>query len=358
MSIYKRGRIYWSRIEHEGVVHQQSLRTKSKNVAIQLEAAIKTALVKGEYLTVKSCPTLKEFEQRFFTHLRLTVKPRTLVFYQEQYDVLLKSTLADRRLSMIDVAAVDEMKQWRAAQGVAVATVNHVVRTLRRVLHQAEDWHLITRAPKLKLLPGENQRDYVLSNDEVTRLIEFAREGYPKSQFQYVIPVLVDTGLRITEACHLKRSDIWLGQSPHLTVTEGKSRYAKRDVPLTARAIAAIEAAWSKSKCPYVFTANGNRRPMTRHYATQQFRLLADALNMKDAVLHSCRHTFCTRLGESGCQAFEIQKLAGHSSIIISQRYVHQGTKVMQDAIRRMEELSKRPDEVEQEGRAGESETF
>jgi site-specific recombinase XerD len=30
-----------------------------------------------------------------------------------------------------------------------------------------------------------------------------------------------------------------------------------------------------------------------------------------------------TRLAESGADAFAIQKIAGHSSILISQRYVH-----------------------------------
>lgn len=41
-------------------------------------------------------------------------------------------------------------------------------------------------------------------------------------------------------------------------------------------------------------------------------------------VLHSLRHTFCTRLGEAGAEAFLIQKLAGHHSVTVSERYVHQ----------------------------------
>ncbi|MGF7178889.1 tyrosine-type recombinase/integrase [Tunturiibacter psychrotolerans] len=42
-----------------------------------------------------------------------------------------------------------------------------------------------------------------------------------------------------------------------------------------------------------------------------------------DFVLHSLRHTALTRLGEAGADAFTIMKLAGHSSVTISQRYVH-----------------------------------
>jgi len=42
-----------------------------------------------------------------------------------------------------------------------------------------------------------------------------------------------------------------------------------------------------------------------------------------DFVLHSLRHTILNRLGESGVDAFTIMRIAGHSSIVVSQRYVH-----------------------------------
>ena len=40
-------------------------------------------------------------------------------------------------------------------------------------------------------------------------------------------------------------------------------------------------------------------------------------------VLYSLRHTFLTRLGESGCDVWTLARIAGHSSIGISSRYVH-----------------------------------
>jgi Phage integrase family len=40
-------------------------------------------------------------------------------------------------------------------------------------------------------------------------------------------------------------------------------------------------------------------------------------------VLYSLRHTFRTRLGDSGCDAWTLARIAGHSSISISSRYVH-----------------------------------
>jgi site-specific recombinase XerD len=42
-----------------------------------------------------------------------------------------------------------------------------------------------------------------------------------------------------------------------------------------------------------------------------------------DFELHSLRHTFGTRLWEFGADAFTIMRLMGHSTVTVSQRYVH-----------------------------------
>ena len=44
-----------------------------------------------------------------------------------------------------------------------------------------------------------------------------------------------------------------------------------------------------------------------------------------------------TRLGESGSEAFAIQKIAGHSSVLISQRYVHPTPALIENAFDRLE---------------------
>jgi hypothetical protein len=40
-------------------------------------------------------------------------------------------------------------------------------------------------------------------------------------------------------------------------------------------------------------------------------------------VLYDLRHTFLTRLGESGCDAWTLARIAGHSNVSMSSRYVH-----------------------------------
>jgi integrase len=53
-------------------------------------------------------------------------------------------------------------------------------------------------------------------------------------------------------------------------------------------------------------------------------------------VLHSLRHTFLTRLGQSGCDVWTLACFAGYSSIAISARYVHPSEDAVLEATERL----------------------
>jgi integrase len=53
-------------------------------------------------------------------------------------------------------------------------------------------------------------------------------------------------------------------------------------------------------------------------------------------VLYSLRHTFLTRLGKAGCDAWTLARIAGHSSIAISVRYVHPSEDAVMNVFSRM----------------------
>ena len=114
--------------------------------------------------------------------------------------------LAGSKLHKIDADLLERFKQSRLLEGVARITVNHSLRTLRRVLNIAKEWKLIREVPEVQLLDDENQRDYVIDDETVNKMVNWVRERYPKSTFHLLLPFLVDTGLRISEACNLKKS--------------------------------------------------------------------------------------------------------------------------------------------------------
>lgn len=105
-----------------------------------------------------------------------------------------------------------------------------------------------------------------------------------------------------------------------------------------------------KSKSPQVFAQNAQAplRGTSVAYLHAKVRVVlessleqhqsAGSLGFPTAfVLHSLRHTFCTRLGEAGTEAFLIQRLAGHHSVTVSERYVHPRPEPAVLAIRRLD---------------------
>jgi integrase len=95
---------------------------------------------------------------------------------------------------------------------------------------------------------------------------------------------------------------------------------------MSPRVRALLERRWELAKKPlegWVWasaTASGHIEPSTIKKQHQRALRLSGA---RPFVLYSLRHTFLTRLGEAGCDAWTLARIAGHSSISISARYVH-----------------------------------
>jgi integrase len=326
VSLYRRGNIWWSRIEWRGQVLQRSTKVSNKSAARDIEATWRVGLAKGEagILDHSATPTLKEFQTRFFEYLPAHVSSRTVGFYKDSFAPLVNfRPLAVAKLNHIDADLLDRFVAHRIKGQIMPATINGSLRTLRRALHLAKDWKLVAHVPKIKLLPGERTREFVFTQDGQEKFLD----AIPKLNMLWLlVSFLIDTGLRLSEALNLVWADVSIEplKRGSVYVAKGKSKYAKRTVPLTDTARIMLIEARKRSKGQFVFTSAGGRRKMSRHWASEQFRDVRDKLGLPwDCVIHSCRHTFCTRLGDSGVDAFTIQKLAGHSSITISQRYVH-----------------------------------
>ena len=109
-------------------------------------------------------------------------------------------------------------------------------------------------------------------------------------------------------------------------------------VPLTDRAAEILKKRHERSE---VVFRNLDGAPFYHTWLDQQHAAVRATLKLPaDFVLHSLRHTFGTRLGESGADAFTIMKLMGHSTITVSQKHVHPSTDAMKAAIRGMSEAA------------------
>jgi integrase len=158
--------------------------------------------------------------------------------------------------------------------------------------------------------------------------------------------LMLDTALRSGEAVRLLWTDLHLkaainARHGYLTVREGGSKKRGRTVQLTPRVAEMLLARRQVTKSVFVFPGTSPEAAILTSSLDQQHNRVREALKFpKDFVIHSLRHTMLTRLGEAGADAFTIQRIAGHSSVTVSQRYVHPSEESAGRALERLDALN------------------
>ena len=344
MSIFKRGRIYWYKFTFNGEAIRESTRQTNQHTARDMESAHRTSLAKGEVgiRDKKRVTTLAEFcDNRFEPWAKATFGKSSPKTWLDFYRVGLRAArnyrpLAGLRLDEITSERAAEFAAYRQSQGLQVSTVNSSLRVLRRMLRLAAEWGELQSAPTIKRLPGERHRERVVSYDEEARYLAAASELLAS-----VATVLIDTGTRPEECYRLRWESItWVnGRNGTLLVTHGKTAAARRVLPMTPRVRAILEGRWERTGRPLegwvwpAATLSGHVEPSS---LKKQHRKALRLAGVRPFVLYSLRHTFLTRLGESGCDAWTLARIAGHSSIAISSRYVHPSEDAVLSAMSRM----------------------
>jgi integrase len=156
-----------------------------------------------------------------------------------------------------------------------------------------------------------------------------------------VAEVLVDTGLRPEECFCLRWESLtWTnGRHGTLLVTHGKTAAARRVLPMTPRVRKILESRWECTGKPlegWVWPAPTRSRHLEGSSLKKQHAKALKASKVRPFVLYSLRHTFLTRLGESGCDAWTLARIAGHSSVAMSTRYVHPSEDAVLAAVERL----------------------
>jgi hypothetical protein len=108
---------------------------------------------------------------------------------------------------------------------------------------------------------------------------------------------------------------------------------------MTPRARTILENRWSAAGRPpvgWIWPAPTKAGHVNHSSVKKQHAKALKLSGVRPFVLYSLRHTFLTRLGESGCDAWTLARVAGHSSVAISSRYVHPSEDAVLAAISRL----------------------
>jgi integrase len=333
---------YWYRFMWEGKLIRESTKQGNDRVARQMESAHRTSLAKGEVgiRERKPSPTLTEFMSHTFqpwVEATFREKPRTAVWYRGGIRRISEfGLLAKARLNEITAETVHAYIVKRQTNGLNITSINREMQILRRILRLAVEWGAVESTTKVRLLPGEKRRERVLSIDEESRYLAAAHEPLAA-----IASVLADSGLRPDEAYRMRWESVtWInGRHGTFLVTQGKTAAARRVLPMTPRVRAILESRWEAAGKPldgWIWSAPTRSGHVESSSLRKQHQNALRTCKVRPFVLYSLRHSFLTRLAESGCDVWTLSRIAGHASLTMSQRYIHPSQDAVLDAMARL----------------------
>ncbi len=363
--VYKRGEVWWYKFTWNGELIRESTKQGNKRIAGQIESAHKTSLAKGEVglRDKKYIPTLKDFlTLDFFPFIeaRFTDKPNTLDYYKNGVRGLNAfEPLAGATLDTITADKIGAYVAKLREEGFAVGSINRRLEVLRRAFKLAAEWGKVEKVlPKVEMLPGETHRDRVLSDEEETRYLDAATgigngielayqsalKGIratmrgeepikPEDPFTLrdAAALLMDCALRPDELFRLRWEQI---RDDALNVTFGKTKNARRTIPLTPRAAAFLEMRRAVAKTEWVFPAPTRSGHIGKSTLKKRHANACKLAEVPYFVLYTFRHTCLTRWAEY-MDPYTLAYLAGHSDFSTTRRYVHPQAHTIRDAMAR-----------------------
>jgi len=345
--IYKlTGRKYYRvKFQFKGETIHKCTRATDAKTARSIEATLRSELAKGNWgiLELKPAPTLAEFLKKDFlpfTRTRFASKAKTLAYYQYGVDRLCTSDLAKFRIT--EITGKDATQFAARYASFSASTINCGLRTLRRALNLAFEWGKLDKPVRIPLAKGERQRSRVLTDAEIKLYLDNCRQPWKDAA-----TLILGTGMRPGEVYRLRWEFVLLnGSGGLIQVSEGKSKSARRLLPMVPDVYRMLKDRHETQGKPaegWVFptTARGGHLEQgtgkTQHSAaiakvnaeTAKTNAKRESAGEKPLPLplpafepYVMRHTALTFMSPF-CDAFTLARIAGHSSITITQRYCH-----------------------------------
>lgn len=271
---------------------------------------------------------------RYRIHLQLekSLQPNTVEAYLGDVNKLVAFLGDVERLLSVGLEDLREFLAVIADVGVNARSQARIVSSLRSFYgfllldgYISEDPTELLRSPKIGVrLPDVLTLQEI---DDIINAIDLATNEGQRNRA--MIEVLYSCGLRVSELCALRLSDLYLDEQFIRVTGKGDKQ---RLVPISSRAIAELEAYFlDRNRIPikrgyedYVFISERLKKPLSRITVFHHIKELVSQVGIKKSVSpHTFRHSFATHLLEGGANLRVIQMMLGHESISTTEIYTH-----------------------------------
>ena len=206
---------------------------------------------------------------------------------------------------------VDRMQD----EGLTANSVNKDIGHLSQILNTVSEAHELELPPvfaKLRLTEDRRSQRAAFETDWiVTRLLADGALGGLNTEARLIVLCMVETGLRLGEACNLDRSMIRLdGDIPHVDIRPTDERrlktpYSERMVPLIGVSLEALQQA--PSGFPRYADSASGLSALVNKFMRDKGLMPSD-----NHTLYSLRHSFADRLTATDASDMVHTALMGH----------------------------------------------
>ncbi|MBL8446157.1 MAG: site-specific integrase [Zoogloeaceae bacterium] len=306
---------------------RQSAGTEIREDAQALLAKLKLEAYRAAHFGIKPERSWQEAVVRYLT-VKATL--RSIGEVRRNF-VKLDPYLGHLTLNQINGDVVWRVVEGEMKRNKKPASINRYLAQIRGVLRMARDeWQWIDSVPKIRLLPGEVERDRWLTFEEADRLVRACPD-----HLAAVVRFALATGCRAKEITglewgrvDLQRKTAWLDRTKNGT---------PRGVPLNADAVRVLVEQIGKHP-QYCFTYRG--QPYAYQISNKGWRKAVERAGIEDLRFHDLRHTWASWHRQAGTSCDELKDLGGWKSRSMVDRYAKFATDNLRSAAARIERRS------------------
>lgn len=275
-------------------------------------------------------PTLKAFYTTYFLpHVKQ--RKRSWRSDEQLFKLRILPKFGHVRIDQLSRHEVQVFHGVLKANGLAPATADHHLKVLRHAMNLAVDFGLIERNPlaRIKLFNEDNRVENVLSEEQLKALVKVLEEDDSRPVC-LIAQFLLCTGARRSEVLSARWEHIDLQKRHWLIPAKHSKSKRVRPVPLNDSAMHVLGHLPTREKGGPLFVNRQTGRPYTD--IAKVWQRLRSKAGLPHLRIHDLRHTFASLLINGGRTLYEVQKILGHSSPKVTERYAHLSSSTLQDA--------------------------
>lgn len=274
--------------------------------------------------------TFKEISDRYLDYCRFerVLSKQTMISHEDAVKRL-NNLFSYKEITELTLEDILEFKKLLMNRGCSTGYIQRNLCVIRSILKYAQEQGLDVLVPEKVKLPTPKAREVeYLFEDELTKVfLAIDTDQEWGIRFMALVTVLLDTGMRISEALSLNRGDVDFRNKCAYVIGKGGK---KRMVMFREWSLVWVikYLCLRRDKESALFASMENQRNLyevtrwSADRARKYFRTISKETGVYKFKPHALRRTFATYLWKNKTDIRSIQQLLGHSNMKITEVYL------------------------------------